>query len=65
MNIEALSTIQSMAQVKQAAAVSVLKMTMDQAQSQGLELIKALESTNKALEQSVHPHLGGSIDIYL
>lgn len=56
MDIAALSTSLSQMKVAQEASVSVLKMAMDTAKGQSLDLAKMLE-------QSVNPHIGGNIDI--
>lgn len=56
MDIAALSTGLSQMKVAQEASVSVLKMAMDTAKGQSLDLAKMLE-------QSVNPHIGGNIDI--
>ena len=44
--------------VRQETSVSVMKKSMDQAESNGQEVIKMLE-------QSVQTHIGGSIDLKL
>ncbi len=64
-NIESMSTIQSLTQVKEAAAISIMKMSMDVMKSQGVEMVKALEMNNKMMERSVNPHLGGTLDIQI
>lgn len=56
MDIAALSMALSQMNVRQEATVSVMKKSMDQAESSGQDIIKMLE-------QSVQPHIGGSIDI--
>jgi len=56
MDIAALSMGLSQMKVAQEASVSVLKMAMDTAKGQSLDLAKMLE-------QSVNPHIGGNIDI--
>lgn len=56
MDIAALSMVLSQANVRQEATMSVMKKTMDQAESNGQSLVKMLE-------QSVQPHIGGSVDI--
>ncbi|MFD1031462.1 YjfB family protein [Metaplanococcus flavidus] len=56
MDIGALSTVLSQVNVRQEASVSVMKKSMDQAESNG-------DNTVKMLEQSVRPHLGGSVDL--
>ena len=56
MDIAALSMAMSQVNVRQEASVSVMKKSMDQAETNGQEVIKMLE-------QSVQPHVGGSIDL--
>ncbi|MCJ1909789.1 YjfB family protein [Planococcus ruber] len=56
MDISALSMALSQINVRQEASISVMKKSMDQVESNG-------ESVIKMLEQSVQPHLGGSIDL--
>lgn len=56
MDIAALSMALSQMNVRQEATVSVMKKSMDQAETNGNSVVKMLE-------QSVQPHLGKSIDI--
>ncbi|UJF28472.1 YjfB family protein [Planococcus sp. 107-1] len=56
MDIAALSMALSQMNVRQEASISVMKKSMDQAEVSG-------ESVVKMLEQSVQPHLGGSVDL--
>lgn len=56
MDIVALSMGLSQMKVAQELSVSILKMAMDTAKGQSLDLAKMLE-------QSVNPHIGGNIDI--
>lgn len=63
MDIGALSIALSQASVRQEASVSIMKKTIDQAESNGDGVVKLLQSANvKVLEQSVQPHIGGTID---
>lgn len=55
MDIAALSMAMSQASVKTEANVSIMKKTIDQAETNGQEVVKMLE-------QSVRPHVGSSID---
>lgn len=55
MDIAALSMAMSQMNVRTEANVSVIKKTMDQAKTNGQEVVKMLE-------QSVRPHVGSSID---
>lgn len=56
MDIAALSMALSQMNIRQEATVSVMKKSMDQVESNG-------DSVVKMLEQSVQPHMGGSVDI--
>ncbi len=56
MDIAALSMSLSQMKVAQEASVSVMKLAMDTAQGQ-------MQDFTKAMEQSVNPNLGTSIDI--
>ena len=63
MDIAALSVLMSQGQVQQQAGVSVMKMAMNVAETQGNMMTALLGETAKSLEMSVQPHLGGSVDI--
>lgn len=65
MDIAALSISLSQMKIAQQASVSVLKMAMDTAKVQAVDLTKMLEVNTKIMEQSVNPHLGKNIDIRL
>lgn len=56
MDIASLSMVLSQANVRQEATMSVMKKTIDQAESNGQNVVKMLE-------QSVQPHIGGSVDL--
>lgn len=56
MDIAALSTAMSQASLQQQVSLSVTNKAMDQAEVASQGLIKMME-------QSVTPHLGGSIDV--
>ncbi|MEK6268250.1 MAG: YjfB family protein [Planococcus sp. (in: firmicutes)] len=56
MDIAALSMALSQASVKTEANVSIMKKTIDQAETNGHDVVKMLE-------QSVQPHIGGKLDI--
>lgn len=51
--------------VAQETSVFVMKMAMNIAKGQNMDLIKMLEVNTKIMEQSVNPHIGESIDISL
>ena len=53
----------SQGQVQQQAGVSVMKMAMDVASSQGDMMTSLLSETAKSLEMSVQPNLGATVDI--
>ncbi|WP_313233183.1 YjfB family protein [Tissierella praeacuta] len=65
MDIAALSMNLSQIKVAQQANISVLKMAMDTAELQAVDLTKILEANTKIMEQSINPHLGKTIDIKL
>ncbi|MNJ57927.1 hypothetical protein D3C77_535380 [compost metagenome] len=56
MDIAALSTGLSQANLKQNVSISLLKMVQDEASVQS-------EALAKMMQQSVLPHLGGNVDI--
>ena len=64
MDIAALSMVLSQMNVRQEASVSIMKKTMDQAESNGQNIVKLIqESSVKAMEQSVRPHIGSQLDM--
>lgn len=63
MNIAALSSINSQRDLLQQVGIRVLRMAMDNANAQAGKLLQTLEQTTKAMELSVHPHLGRNIDL--
>ena len=65
MDIAALSMNLSQMKVAQEASMAVMKMAMDTPEAQVSDLLQVLETSTKAMEQSINPHLGGSIDISL
>lgn len=65
MDIAALSMGLSQMKVAQEASMSVMKMAMDSAEAQAIDLTQMLEVSTKMMEQSINPHIGGSIDISL
>jgi hypothetical protein len=62
MDIPALSMAMSQASLLQDASLSVMKMAMDSAKVNATNMTEML-SQNRAMQQSVQPHLGGLIDI--
>jgi len=64
MDIAALSMALSQMNVRQEASVSIMKKTMNQAESIGQGVVKMLqESSVSAMEQSVRPHIGSKLDL--
>ena len=63
MDIAALSVMMSQGQVQQQAGVSVMKMAMNVASTQGEMMTARLGETAKSLEMSVQSHLGASVDV--
>ena len=55
----------SQMKIAQQASISVMKMAMDAAEMQAVNLMKLLETNSKMMEQSVQPHLGANLDIKL
>ncbi|MFC4711683.1 YjfB family protein [Planococcus dechangensis] len=56
MDIAALSMALSQMNVRQEASVSIMKKAMDQSETNSANVVKMLE-------QSVQPHIGGSLDL--
>lgn len=65
MDIAGLSMGLSQMKVAQEAGMSVMKMAMDSVEVQAVDLTQMLEVSTKMMEQSIVPHVGGSIDISL
>lgn len=71
MDIAALSMGFSQMNLHQQASISVMKMAMDTAKVQTMDLVNVLETSNLIntdvgiMERSVNPHIGGNIDITL
>lgn len=63
MDIAAMSTMLSQANLQQQVSISVMKMAMDAAKVQAVDLTQMLQESTKAMELSVNPHLGTNIDI--
>lgn len=58
MDIAAMSTMLSQANLQQQVSISVMKMAMDAAKVQAVDLTQMLQESTKAMELSVNPHLG-------
>lgn len=65
MDIAGLSMSISQMKAANQLSVSVMKLSMDTAKNQGFEMVQMMQDNAKMLENSVAPHLGGSIDIRL
>ncbi|HAE92597.1 MAG TPA: putative motility protein [Tissierella sp.] len=65
MDIGALSMNLSQMKITQEASISIMKMAMDTAELQAVDLTKILELNTKIMEHSINPHLGKTIDIKL
>ncbi|QQY80070.1 putative motility protein YjfB-like [Keratinibaculum paraultunense] len=63
MDIAALSMNLSQMKVAQEASVSVMKMAMDLAKVQFIDLANMLKVNTQIMEQSVNSHIGKNIDI--
>lgn len=64
MDIAALSMALSQMNVRQEASISIMKKTMNQAESDGQSVVKMLQDSSVILmEQSVRPHIGSQLDI--
>lgn len=63
MDIAAMSTTLSQGKIMQQASLSVMKMAMNSAENSGRMIQELANTTTMIMEQSVNPHLGGSIDI--
>jgi len=65
MDIAAISMGLSQMNLQQQASISVMKMAMDTAVMQSVDMTEMLEVNTKVMEQSVNPHIGGNVDIRL
>ena len=63
MDIAAMSILLSQGKVQQQAGLSVMKLAMGTSKTQGNMLAFLIGETAKALELSVQPHLGASVDV--
>lgn len=64
MDIAAMSTAASQAQVQQQSSVQLQKQTMEQAQQDGEALNQMMEQSinTQKVEHEAQPHLGGNVD---
>lgn len=65
MDIAALASVMKHSAIQQQVSLSVMKIAMDAAKGQAVDLTQMLEQTTKAMELSVNPNLGGNVDIRL
>ncbi len=65
MDIAALSIGLSQMKLQSEVSTSVLKMAMDGGVEGMDKLMKSVESSQKAMEKSINPNIGGNIDIKL
>lgn len=63
MDIAATSILMNQGKVQQQAGLSVMKLAMNVAQTQGDMVTSLLGETAKSLEMAVQPHLGATVDI--
>ncbi len=64
MNVSAASlSVLSQSAVRDQVDVAVMKMAKDQAENQGAQLLKLLNSSTPNIERVAQPHLGQNIDI--
>lgn len=65
MDIAALASVMKHSAIQQQVSLSVMKIAMDAAKGQAVDLTQMLEQATKAMELSVNPNLGGKVDIRL
>ncbi len=65
MDIAALSMGLSQMKLQSEVSTSVLKMAMDGGTDGMDKLMKSMEVSQKAMEQSVNPNIGGNLDVKL
>ncbi|KLU64549.1 hypothetical protein DEAC_c34950 [Desulfosporosinus acididurans] len=63
MDIAAMSSMLSQSNLQQQVGVSVMKMAMGVAATNGNSLVSMLSEATKSMELSVQPNLGAKIDI--
>ncbi|WP_088189330.1 YjfB family protein [Desulfosporosinus sp. FKA] len=63
MDIAAMSSMLSQSNLQQQVGVSVMKMAMGIASTNGNSLVSMLSEATKSMELSVQPNLGAKIDI--
>lgn len=65
MDMAALSMNLSQMKIAQQASISVMKIAMDTAEVQAIDLTQMLEANSKIMEQSINANIGANIDIKL
>jgi hypothetical protein len=66
MDVAELSIVLSQSSVQQNVNLALMKKTINLAEQNSQGIINMMQGSNvKAMEMSVHPHLGNSIDIKL
>lgn len=65
MNIAGLSMGLSQMKLAQEVSVSVMKMAMENGENHMNDLLQMIDQNVKIMEQSINPHIGGSIDLRL
>ena len=65
MDIGGLSISMNQAKVSEMVGISVMKMAMDSSQQNGDAVTQMINTSVKAMEMSVTPHLGNTIDVKL
>ncbi|NLM13960.1 MAG: putative motility protein [Epulopiscium sp.] len=65
MDIAALSSAMSMQQLGLNVSIAVMNLAKDQIAVQSQQMIQMLQTSTSAIELSINPHVGGSIDIKL
>ncbi|NLK98429.1 YjfB family protein [Defluviitalea saccharophila] len=63
MDIAALSSAISMQQLGLNVSVAVMNLAKDQVTVQSQQMMQMLQASTSAMEISVNPHIGGTIDI--
>ncbi|SES85168.1 Putative motility protein [Natronincola peptidivorans] len=65
MDVAAMSIQLNQMKLHQDAGVAVLKMAMDHAALSTEDMQKLMETSRQTMEQSIDPHLGANLDVYL
>lgn len=63
MDIAAMSMMLSQAKVMQQANISVMRMAMDNGQQRVTDMLAMMGANTQIMEQSINPHIGGTIDV--